>query len=584
MSRGSKYSSYRSDAHAIPLRRFKGAFGFHRRVGSEIIFCILLLWGCKAGSSENPLLPALQVSLDAWFTHPESISTSQERMRIEQRIVRWINEAQDSVLIMAYGLNSRPILRALERAQRRKVKIQIILSPEKDYPALKGRKLPIYYRKPGGLQHLKCMVIDANRMIAGTGNFTRSGLYFNNNAFLFFELPAAVAHRIRQRLLEPDDRRPFIRIGPHRMVLSPEGGRLIQTIIAQRIFSAGHSIRFMTFRFTDATLAQLLLAAGARGIPVSGIIDGDWPSLPAREALEDLYYSSGELPIRLYHDGNENQYVAGDGIYHGGHMHHKTAIVDNVVLTGSYNWSKSARDQNREGFFVLRSMNTTEQFSREFERQRSLALPLARPPFLEIKKNPEPEPIAVSPPSYCLASEAVAVSGAGPFFHALHLTTSSHRCSGGKESNTGQYSAGASKGRDYFPAHRGMQTLIWNKGHSRATQNGPRFPCSHGGCQAAQIHRINLSQGWLFADGIPSKSEMLLLGRDGWQSRQIRQVAPGFYRFSPLPQQDMLLFLGGTNTEYGCAVAGAMDPEIRRYLAFLEYWDNAPIRCLNDEG
>ena len=50
------------------------------------------------------------------------------------------------------------------------------------------------------------------------------------------------------------------------------------------------------------------------------------------------------------------------------HMHHKYAIFDEeVLLTGSYNWTRSAALYNRENLVVTREARLVAAFGRDFE-------------------------------------------------------------------------------------------------------------------------------------------------------------------------------------------------------------------------
>jgi phosphatidylserine/phosphatidylglycerophosphate/cardiolipin synthase-like enzyme len=51
------------------------------------------------------------------------------------------------------------------------------------------------------------------------------------------------------------------------------------------------------------------------------------------------------------------------------HMHHKFAIPDNsAVLTGSYNWTRSAALYNHENVIVTNEKAMVNDFCREFDR------------------------------------------------------------------------------------------------------------------------------------------------------------------------------------------------------------------------
>ena len=50
-------------------------------------------------------------------------------------------------------------------------------------------------------------------------------------------------------------------------------------------------------------------------------------------------------------------------------MHHKFAIFDNkTLLTGSYNWTRSAARNNEENFIVTADRLLVQRFDSEFEQ------------------------------------------------------------------------------------------------------------------------------------------------------------------------------------------------------------------------
>jgi len=51
------------------------------------------------------------------------------------------------------------------------------------------------------------------------------------------------------------------------------------------------------------------------------------------------------------------------------HMHHKFAVIDDErLLTGSYNWTRSAADYNYENLMVTNDVGLVKPFAEEFDR------------------------------------------------------------------------------------------------------------------------------------------------------------------------------------------------------------------------
>ena len=50
-------------------------------------------------------------------------------------------------------------------------------------------------------------------------------------------------------------------------------------------------------------------------------------------------------------------------------MHHKFAVFDHSqVITGSYNWTRSAAEHNRENLVISHDPQLVEPYQRAFER------------------------------------------------------------------------------------------------------------------------------------------------------------------------------------------------------------------------
>lgn len=576
-------------------------FRFKKRVGIAFMAAFLsiptilasLSSGCGWTEKEQQLiLPLVQQSVE--FTRPSPGASMEGKLRIKRRILDWINQANRSILIFAYGLDDPDIIQSLRNARLRGVQIRLILSPEKDYQELEGQDLPLEVRNASGIQHVKAILIDSRRLISGTGNLTRSGLFHNNNAFLFFSFPSVRGERIKDRLVHPEMARPFLRFPEMTMIFSPEGGHLIQTLIAKNLYEARSLIRILMYRFTDPVLSALLYHRARSGVPVQGILDGSGTILPGRSALEEEYYNIGSIPLELFLDGNQNQYQSSDGVYHGGHMHQKTAIIDDKVFTGSYNWSMSARDRNREILFILEDHDLVQRFHHRFEKLRSRAVALRRSPHAQTTLEPE-----VTNSSLCIqkSSSAISVHGSGPFFHATEWKPGSEaaNCDAPlRQAVPHASSAGASKGKDYsfweldfsLIQGNGQSARYSSKSSLRWTTD---FPCSRSGCKSPPLQRIDLEDGWLqwknnsFSNHA-AEITVQALGRNDWHMRTLDRQGEGFYRFAPLPKQDLLLLMEANgDTGLACIQWGALDPEIERYRQYLNFYGN-PIRCITAEG
>jgi len=126
--------------------------------------------------------------------------------------------------------------------------------------------------------------------------------------------------------------------GPSRRVaevhVSP-GDACLRRIV-QLLLAAKSSVDICVFTITDDRLSGPILEAHRRGVKVRIASD------------DDKAFDAGSDIRRLADAGIE---VRVDESEH--HMHHKFAVFDgHVAVTGSYNWTRSAADYNRENIAV----------------------------------------------------------------------------------------------------------------------------------------------------------------------------------------------------------------------------------------
>jgi len=130
------------------------------------------------------------------------------------------------------------------------------------------------------------------------------------------------------------------------------------SVIQLWISRANHSIHAMIYSFTQDELGKALAMAVEKGVKVAVIFEED--QLSKYSELERLKEAGAEV----YIDGNPNA------------MHHKVAIIDGkVVITGSYNWSRSAEEKNDENLIILVGEEIARLYEKEFQRVRAEAIP-----------------------------------------------------------------------------------------------------------------------------------------------------------------------------------------------------------------
>lgn len=116
-----------------------------------------------------------------------------------EAVVKNLNEATNSVLVQAYSFTSAPIAKALVDAEKRGVKVQVILDKsqrtekysEADFIQRAG--IPTFIDAKHAIAHNKIMIIDGKTILTGSFNFTKAAENNNAENLLVIQGDAALA-------------------------------------------------------------------------------------------------------------------------------------------------------------------------------------------------------------------------------------------------------------------------------------------------------------------------------------------------------------------------------------------------------
>jgi len=115
---------------------------------------------------------------------------------------------------------------------------------------------------------------------------------------------------------------------------------------------ARNTVDICVFTITDDRVSDAIIDAHERRLKVRVISDDD-KSGDRGSDIQRL--ESAGVEVRVDHTDD--------------HMHHKFAIFDHrLLLNGSYNWTRSAANRNKENFLVTGEPRFVEGFARQFER------------------------------------------------------------------------------------------------------------------------------------------------------------------------------------------------------------------------
>ncbi|HIK45712.1 MAG TPA: DUF1669 domain-containing protein [Leptolyngbyaceae cyanobacterium M65_K2018_010] len=260
--------------------------------------------------------------------------------------------------------------------------------------------------KGSGLMHHKFMVIDGQRVLTGSANWTFSCIHGdflnpdsrgNANSLLVIESPT-LAQRFQQEFNhlwgdgpggEPDSQ--FGLQKPHRtsqLVAAPGSvlevqfsptsrtqpwAQSVNGLIAKTLGQASQSVHLALFVFSEQGLSNQLWPLSQRGVPIKTLIDRSFAYRSYSEGLDMLGLT---LPDHRCQFDQRNRpwptpvtTVGVPTLPEGDKLHHKFAVLDSrLVMIGSHNWSQAANTTNDENLLVIRNGTVAAHYEREFER------------------------------------------------------------------------------------------------------------------------------------------------------------------------------------------------------------------------
>ncbi len=329
------------------------------------------------GATATATKPAAATWYQLYFTAPKyPDKPADHKGGLDEELTAFINTAQTSLDMAIYQLDLKNVTQALLNARKRGCTVRLvadvdILNDPQENPSLKQLQaagITIVAGNSDAIMHNKYVVVDGKAVWTGSWNFTENDTYrYNNNAILIQSPELARNYTItfekmwRERKFG-SSRRPGgtafrLTIGGATVesYFAPED-KVADKLIA-RLKMAQRSIDFMAFSFTHDAMGEAIRARAKAGVKVRGVFE-----TTGSETQYSEYGRMREAKLDVLQDGNP--YL----------MHHKVFIIDGkTVITGSFNFSKSADEDNDENLLIIDSAELAAQFTTEFERVYALA-------------------------------------------------------------------------------------------------------------------------------------------------------------------------------------------------------------------
>lgn len=318
------------------------------------------------------------------------------------RLVRFIGAANETLEFALYDLRlsdplKQQLVAALQERAAAGVQIRICYDGDKPFvpnvaagqdPAPAGTGAMVHslgfpYRRIGGmkLMHNKFIIRDRTGVWTGSLNMTDGGFTLMENNVLEIESPALAASYAQdfEELWAKENFEDTGRIettpvpltfggqpATARVMFSPGFGLEIDAEVAKRVTTAKRRVRICSLLLNSGTLISALtdLLAGGR-VEVSGIYDRtqmadvfrQWQDVPTNHwkipALQDVI-------ARAKLVGKNSTPYSPTGRHD--FMHNKILVVDDTVITGSYNFSRSAQI-NAENILFIESAALAQTYS-----------------------------------------------------------------------------------------------------------------------------------------------------------------------------------------------------------------------------
>ena len=130
---------------------------------------------------------------------------------------------------------------------------------------------------------------------------------------------------------------------------SPHGG--CTEAIIKELNKPKSTVLVQAYSFTSAPIAKALLDAHKRGVKVEVILDKSQRTQKYSSAT--FLYNSG-IPVKI-----DAQHVI---------AHNKVMIIDGeTVITGSFNFTKAAEENNAENLLVIRDKKLAERYIKNWQ-------------------------------------------------------------------------------------------------------------------------------------------------------------------------------------------------------------------------
>ena len=319
---------------------------------------------------------ALPAWLNVYFTDPNPPDNMGHG--VDQFVEPVLSGAVKTIDVTSFDLNLPSLINALAAASKRGVVVRVVYdsingsldlnnaaTDNKQFDAIKTLQAAnvglVDGGRSSGLMHDKMIIVDGKTLFMGSWNLSYNDTYRNNNNLLMITDSKLIAnYQAKFNELFVDKH-----FGTHAKVKIPNPSLVIDGVqvenymapeddvmakLVQYVQGAKKTVHYMIFTYTHADLSAAMIARSKAGVAVEGVIENRGAS---QGALPELFCA--KLTVKT--DGNKYT------------MHHKVIIIDGeIVITGSFNFTKAADTENDENLLVIHSPAVAAVYEQEYQK------------------------------------------------------------------------------------------------------------------------------------------------------------------------------------------------------------------------
>ena len=309
------------------IRRNLSGFLFYRVFLSLLIGSLPLFFIWLVFTATTTNLPSIE--------NPLIFYSNQTRDDIKAVFYQSIKKAKSYVHLSIYGLTDVSLIRMLNQ-RGSDIPIEVYYDSSAS-PKLnkKLKNCSFYPVKTKGLMHRKILILDKELIFLGSANFTPSSLLHHSNLVIGLYHPPLASF-----LQDPTHSCYSFEINQQQAetFLLPTAGKEALARILQLINHAKKTINIASFTLTHPLICDALISAKNRNVDLNIVLDGYSAKGASRKALEQLRTQG--IAVRASQ---------------GAHLlHHKLCVIDQeILITGSANWTKAAFSKNADLLLIL---------------------------------------------------------------------------------------------------------------------------------------------------------------------------------------------------------------------------------------